>query len=161
MLRIIKYFALSLLILLLAACKKYPENTLWFKNPKNIHPIDGFITKYEVDGVDSMDLLGTYYGTSQGLPKDIRESFFKTRLDRGDRGYETVFIHGNSGVSSSVDVQFSKNKKKIFLWIAATPSDYKKNFFFGKEWDILYLDKKGKLRIRTKENNKTYLMEIN
>jgi hypothetical protein len=120
-------------ILFFCACKKYPENNLWFKNPKNTLPINGVITKYEVNGVDSLDLLSTYYGASQGLPNNIRESFFRTRLERGDRGYETVFIHGNSGVSSSVDVQFSKDKRKIFLWIGDTSADYKKNFFFGKE----------------------------
>ncbi len=165
MINILKHkIDIALLLFLLAGCltncKKYPENTLWFKSPKKIYPFQGFIIKYEVNGVDSLDLLSTYYGSLPGLPHDIRQSKFITQGDKND--LETVFIHGNSGASSEVGVEFSKDKRKLYLSLSVSqlnPS-YLKNFFFGKEWDILYLDKKGKLKITTKENGKTYLIEI-
>lgn len=153
-----KHACLLLSIWVLAACKKYPENTLWFKNPKKIYPLQGYITKYEVDGVDSLDHLSKFYGTLQGLPNDIRQSRFVTTGEGKD--LDVVFVHGNSGASSSVSFEFSKNKKKIYMSLPSDLDTYTYDFFFRKEWDILYLDKKGKFRIKTQYNNKTYLIEI-
>ena len=49
------------IISLFTTCKKYPENTIWFKNPTDIPVINGHITAYVVNGIDSLDLLNLYY----------------------------------------------------------------------------------------------------
>lgn len=51
----------SLFLVAFSFCKKYPENNLWFKNSKKIPIINGYMTEYKVNGIDSLDLLNIYY----------------------------------------------------------------------------------------------------
>ncbi|MGZ4038593.1 MAG: hypothetical protein ACXVPQ_12240, partial [Bacteroidia bacterium] len=41
-------------------CKKYPENTLWFKSPEKVFK-GGHITVYTVDGIDKMPDIRSWY----------------------------------------------------------------------------------------------------
>ena len=43
-----------------STCKKYPENNLWFKNPKRIAIINGYIYEYKVNHIDSLNGLNRY-----------------------------------------------------------------------------------------------------
>ncbi len=76
--KIIFYILLASSLFSLTTCKKYPENRLWFKNPERIYPFQGNLTKYTVNGIDSLDLLNAYWGNQFGLVKDIRQIKFST-----------------------------------------------------------------------------------
>lgn len=54
-------FVSLVLIVLFSTCKKYPENNLWFKNPRKFSIIGGYITAYKVNGIDSLSYLNKYY----------------------------------------------------------------------------------------------------
>ncbi len=155
------YLLLAILLLLFATCKKYPENNLWFKNPKKIYPFQGYITKYEVDGIDSLDLLNKFYGNQLGLNKNFREAKFTTYGDYGDTRCSLIF---GGGLSSSVNYEFVKKKKYLNINLSVGDTTvYKKNIFinFDVEWQIIRLAKSGSFKLKTKHNGKNYEIQFN
>ena len=148
------------LIFALSTCKKYPENTLWFKNPSKISPFYGFIKKYTVNGIDSLDLLNNYFGSAFGLDKNIRNVRFMTYY-HGGRPDATI-IFGNSGISKSCYYEYTKKNKFIILRSIIDTSIFKKILFDPTiEWQILQLSTKKPFKAKTTlENGNTYEIEI-
>ena len=59
---ILTSLAVITIISLLTTCKKYPENTLWFKTPASALASNGVNLKgFTVDGADSLTLAGYYF----------------------------------------------------------------------------------------------------
>jgi len=54
----------AFILICFSTCKKYPENTLWFKRAKTLSPVGGTITNYCVNGIDSLQYLDAYYNTN-------------------------------------------------------------------------------------------------
>ena len=55
------FFIPAFALILFTTCKKYPENTLWFKNPKKLTFVCGKMTAYIVNGIDSLPYLDAYF----------------------------------------------------------------------------------------------------
>ena len=148
---------LSLLIIsCLTTCKKYPENTLWFKNPKNIGFMEGHLTHYIVNGIDSISYLNNYF-----YPDIFNNPYTHVFADLEahsfdkDKGcYELSFdkpadYAAISNVISGVRFCYVDKGKRIKLsGTSNIIKSYKKNIFISDDikWDILYLNKKNKKR---------------
>ncbi len=132
----LKYYIFFIVIAVcFSECKKYPENTLWFKDPEKTYPLQGYITKYQVNGIDSLDLLNNYFGKypkNGGMIRDIRKAEFrKTSLSNSDKYLYTLLIFGTSGCTLEMYPVFKHKKntfqlkqllilqytRKIFLWM--------------------------------------------
>lgn len=87
-------------------CKKYPENTLLFKNPKKLHPFIGTIRKYNVNRIDSLDLLNFYF-VEKPYPfeKNMRKCNFYTTKETD---YYRRFVYPDA---SAVIVEYDLIKK--------------------------------------------------
>ncbi len=153
-------FILFILVILFTGCKKYPENTLWFKNPKNIHPIQGHITKYMVNGIDSLDLMNAYFGNCSGIKKDLRNAYI-TYDD--PHGYASRIYFGTSGCSSSTGISFfSKNKKYCKIDNVIDTSILKRKLFLDVDWKIIRLAETGPFKIETTlTNGNKYEIQFN
>jgi hypothetical protein len=150
------------LSLLLTTCKKYPENTLWWKSPKKIPVIQGNIVAYKVNGIDSLPFLNSYYvtyivGSAPPRPpytntnKNIYDEHFTSGLT-GVRGH----ITSNLGTGQYL---WDRKKKQITIFYTPDILYFRKNIFISREdidWEVLYLDKKGKSSIKTTYNGITY-----
>ncbi|MFO0321129.1 MAG: hypothetical protein ACK504_01730 [Bacteroidota bacterium] len=169
------FINLSIFILVgLSACKKYPENTLWFKNPKNICPVNGYITSYKVNGIDSLDLLNSYYYKGpippsyahKSLVYDVRKEIFETEKlnNRGLHCARTDFFR-RSPVNCTILCGWDDKHKNITLTVAYTDEYYfAKNIFIENEhkWEVIYLDKHKKAKIKTTfDNGNTYEITFN
>jgi hypothetical protein len=156
------YLIAVIIVTLFSTCKKYPENALWFKNPEKLYPFQGYITKYEVDGIDSLDLLSKYYGNAYGLDKNFRNAKFATT-----ENFKVIYcrvVHGNSGLSSRIDYEFIKKKKYLHISLSTYDTTiYKKNIFISSEveWQIVRLAKSGAFKLKTKYNGKNYEIQFN
>jgi hypothetical protein len=152
---------LLVLIAIIFGCKKYPENNLWFKNPEKLMPFfDTHLTKYQVNDIDSLDLLNKYFGNRQGILKDIRLAEFKTVRNNSYNDYLILF---KPSLSIPFTYEFTSKKKKIRFNINADTSIFKKNIFMSNniEWSILRLARKGSFKIETRlSNGNHYEIEI-
>jgi hypothetical protein len=156
------YFFLIVITLVFSTCKKYPENTLWFKNPEKLYPFKGYITKYEVDGIDSLDLLSKYYGNAYGLDKNFRNAKFVTT--ENFKKVTCGLVHGNSGRTTTINYEFIKKKKYLHISLLNyDTSVYKKDIFinFDVEWKIIRLAKSGSFKLKTNYNGKNYEIPFN
>ncbi|MBX3162977.1 MAG: hypothetical protein KF900_00735 [Bacteroidetes bacterium] len=158
---LIPALVLVCLAFVFTTCKKYPESRYW-GNPtkaKNC-PFYGSITKYTVNGIDSLDLLDKYLdSTSANLtntPTKVKDATFSFYLRAS--GIDVVF-----GLRSYVTYQFSSDKKKITISFT-TKFPLQKNLFVvnGTEWDIIRLSKgDDPFKIKTTLNNgNTYEIQI-
>jgi hypothetical protein len=156
--KVFSYILLLSIIVTLSTCKKYPENTLWFKNPKKISPFYGHLKKYTVNGIDSLDLLNNYFGNQMGIVKDIRQARFDSYLEHG--GYDCVLIVGG-GASLSAGFKYYNNKNYINLFCGGDTSIFRKNLFLGEAlWKILRLSKNAFKATTTLNNGNKYEIEI-
>lgn len=137
--------------LFLSTCKKYPENTLWFKNPEKLFPQNSHITSYVVNGIDSLDLLNSYYGSNLGLNKNIREAKFVNFESVGG----TLELDFGAGLATPLFMTFLKKDKYVQMSIFVDTNYYKKHLFIDKytEWKIIRLAKKGPFKISTTLSN--------
>jgi hypothetical protein len=156
----------SLSFFVFITCKKYPENTLWFKKPTKIPVIQGYITEYKVNGIDSLPYLNSFYssytvGVSPPYPpytssnnKDIKREKFTTTIEGLGHGTLSVDYLGNGYY------KWANNNKNIIIFFKPDVYYFYKNIFIKKEditWEVLYLDKKGKKsKIKTIYNSNTY-----
>lgn len=159
----------TIFIFFIFSCKKYPENTLWFKNPEKLNFVQGYITKYTVNGIDSLGLLNAYfnyYNLSQPNWPQIKTDIRNTKITAySDDAYsETEWDLGRSGVMYTSEAYTSK-KKKIKIFFYNDTLFYKKNIFINKqiEWDIIYLsNKNNKRKMKTTlSNGNTYEIQFN
>ena len=161
----IKKRYLSRLVILIAimcfiSCKKYPENTLWLKNPeKNFK--GGKFTSFKVNGVDSMPMWERIYNTPpnyNGLNFSYNPRNIEFAYDKKEDMFSSYVGNGS--------LKFISKKKKVSIFFYMSPALGTNpicNIFYTKdsEWDILKLDKKGTLKIQRTFNNKTYEIQIN
>lgn len=158
----ITYSILIIFIILLSGCKKYPENTLWFKNPEKICPISGNITEYKVNGIDSLNLLNVYYeqailhgyGPYNNTIRDVKQEVFNpSNKGKGKFNLQCDIFASNSGTCT-----WNSNKKSVNVRVGIDMEYFKRNIFItqGLNWDIQYLDTKGKSKIKTTYNGNTY-----
>jgi hypothetical protein len=162
---ILTSLALIAILSLFTTCKKYPENTVWFKNPTDIPVIQGHITAYVVNGIDSLDLLNLYYAPV--IPNAVYPYGNPVR----DVKTEKFTITGHAGnyysVSSdlfdgNLSYTWSSDKKSINIGGTALPYYYNKQIFIKNRsgevvWQIVYLDKNGKKsKIKTTYNDVVY-----
>lgn len=156
-------FYLLFLLSISYSCKKYPENTIWIKNPKHIPVINGYITEYKVNGIDSLDLLNIYYAPviQNSYPpytntqRDIRKEHFQACCQE----YNHLDI--NTDLYEHLGYKLSENKKTVNIGGLVDTLYFKKQLFLDKSgdlaWTIQYLDKKGKKsKIKTTYNGNTY-----
>ncbi len=166
----IKYiFIIAVLVAIvftLSTCKKYPENTLWFKNPKKLQPLKGYITKYNVNGIDSLHLMDSYFGNYSGSPyliKDISKAEFRFSADTYDKApqYNIVFPpFANLAVAT---ITFKNHKKYVFIETRIDTSILKRNIFMDADWKIIRLtEKTGPFKIETTlTNGNKYEIQFN
>lgn len=149
---------------LMFGCKKYPENTLWLKNPNHYCPINGYITEYRVNGIDSLDLLNQYYNSNNIMTvgkKVCDEKFSAVRVAKYQFDV-TCWFYRTKYEFQHTKVTWSEDKKSIttFGHYDVDSSIYfKKDILVKKtltKWDVLYLDKKGKAKIKSTINGNTY-----
>lgn len=150
----------SVIVLFFSTCKKYPENTLWFKNPDKLHPFIGSITKYNVNGIDSLDLMNIYFVEKPYFfEKSIRKCNFYTHKDTE---FYTLFVYPDA-LSVVVKYDLVKKNKKMIVSLGQDTTIFKKNIFISDatEWDIIRLNRKGPLKLKTTlDNGNTYEIEI-
>lgn len=169
MLKPFKYFFILVAILLFfTTCKKYPENTLWFKRIKKIEFFDNAkITSYTVNGIDSLALLNKYFGSKINV-KDISTTFIEEEFDNHyDANVPTFFIpNGGNSFSITFFYSYSKNKKKLTIFYDQANNDtavFARSLFVDQitEWDIVKLVPKGTKKIKTTINGNTYEIQFN
>ena len=160
------YFLIYAIIILVSinfmSCKKYPENNLWFKNPKKMSPVHGYIKAYTVNGIDSLDLLNVYYeptiqhgyGPYNKAIKDVKQELFNISSIKKGKADVNCDLFYNQHLSST----WSSNGKSINIRSGVDIEYYKRNIFIisGLNWDVVYLDKNMKSKIRTINNGNVY-----
>ena len=160
--------AVIIIISLLTTCKKYPENTLWFKTPTSAIESGGVYLKgFTIDGVDSLPMFNAIFNNPPygGFPPpSIGEFRDITKLTwYFDHRESEMEINTNWGQG---EFHFFNHKKELYIFflmyddINGLPVNY--NFFYTREsnWKILKLTKQGELKIQRTYNNKVYEMEF-
>ena len=137
------------IVIILFSCKKYkyPEST--FKGdpstPSNC-PFFGNITKYSVNGIDSLSLLDHYIDSAYSISKVGRN--YKISLSQCDfsnltmRGnYVEIFYGWGIGDMASLQYEFSKDKKSIKIKFQNNLHSIHKNLFIDNnlQWKIIRL----------------------
>lgn len=163
-------FAITILLLAFIfgfSCKKYPENTLWFKSPKRLSFICGKITSYKVNGIDSLQFLDSYY--SPGISKISEgniDCYATCNSCKGmhDFAYATELNIGFRTIYNGT-CEYGNRYKTVKIYSKPDTSYYKKNIFVesGLDWDIIYLSKKdNKRKMKTTlSNGNTYEIQFN
>lgn len=155
---------LLFLVITLCTCKKYPENTLWFKNIKKIKFFDNVkITSFNVNGVDSMNALNNCFISKL---VDVRTARIEQKWDENYDAYIPTFIYTYGDIKFFYS--YSKNKKKLNIYFSLLYSSngntqmLNKSLFVSEttEWDIIKLDPKGTRKIRTTINDNIYEMQL-
>jgi hypothetical protein len=148
--------------LLFTTCKKYTENNLWFKNPYKVSIINGKITEYKVNGIDSLPFLNVFY--KPYIPNSIHPY---NKIDRNITNEQFNSLSIAKGhwelrcdLFEHLNCVMQKDKKTIRIGGLVDTIYYKKQLFIDTkgiiDWQILYLDKKGKSKIKTTFNGNTY-----
>jgi hypothetical protein len=125
--------------LLFMTCKKYPENTVWFKNPTDIPVINGHITAYVVNGIDSLDLLNSYYSPVQPT---WPSPYSKTDRDIKTETFTSCcpeYAHWQVACDLAQDAfryAWNKDKKSITISGSVTRGYYNKEPFISTHGDI-------------------------
>jgi hypothetical protein len=154
----------AILALFITACKKYPENNVWFRNTSKSAILMGYLQKYDVNDVDSLELLNHYFPIhgNSGLIRDVKQCEFKQYVNHGR-------INGNwnlGGTCNLTTIQdIISNGKKIKIYCEQNSACFGKNIFIDAniEWTIMNFPTKKKpiLKIKTTlENGNTYKIQI-
>lgn len=146
-----------LAIFFFSGCKKYPENTLWFKNAEKVFK-GGRITSYTADGQDLMPYYKNLYSTfpynycGQKLEDALSLNF---NYDASKKE-----LTGDLGEGS---LQFSGTKREVAIIFHPVNEDFgAENIFLARlSWKVLKLTKDGQLKIRADYNFKTYEIQFN
>ncbi|MBL7896053.1 MAG: hypothetical protein JNK50_12230 [Bacteroidia bacterium] len=150
-------FITLVMIVSFSGCKKYPENTLWFKNAEKVFK-GGRITSYSADGQDLMPYYKNLYST-------FPYNYCGQKLDDA---LSLHFNYDNSNKEISSDLgegsfKFSKTKKEVAIIFHPVNEDFgAENIFQARlSWKVLKLTKDGQLKIRADYNFKTYEIQFN
>jgi hypothetical protein len=150
--------------LLFTTCKKYDENTIWFKKPEKAFT-GGYLTSFNVNGVDSLPMWDSIYS----VPPEYngwggKYNILDTRFIYNYKDKKNLTLSSNLGAGTLV---FNSKKKEVEIgFVMSTPvgfSEPKHNIFLTKKsvWKILKLTKTGTLKIQRNYNGKTYEIQIN
>jgi len=165
MLKIIKYitlfFTLATIVFTLSTCKKYPENTLWFKNKHKLFIIEPYakLTGFTVNGIDSLQELNSYFGWRTGGTYNINTNNINEHRDRYDSRRTTISFY-----YSDFFAYYSKNRKQVSFY-DKNPKDtskiFKKNIFIDDTpWQIINLIPNKISKIKKTINNNTYELQF-
>ena len=163
------YILLFIIGLSYSSCKKYPENTLWFKKVKKLYFFNRVkLVSYKINGDESINTLNNYFG-SKITVKDINTVEFGEEYDRNlDKKYGVFTIpNNNSGYHLPFYYDYIHNKKKIKIYFNTSyncdTTIYSRSPFVEEstEWDIIKFDPKGTRKIKATINSNVYEMEFN
>ncbi len=153
----IKNILILFFVMLFLGCKKYPENELWFDEPKKVFK-GGKITSYTMSGIDQMQIITdmyknfpyNYYGTS--LPDVFLLPYTY------DSGADTISTNYGSGL-----FKFTANKMEIEIGFIPKNAGFgaKNIFLTGLNWKILKLTSNGQLKIQAQYNERVYEVQFN
>jgi hypothetical protein len=151
------YLILFLIAALFSGCKKYPENKLWFKDPKTTFK-GGKITSYTKNGIDQMPYYRNLYSTFpyNYLGHSVDDIFATSfEYNSGDQIIKNEYGKGG--------FRFSEKKKDIEISFTPVNSDYGAESILVERmsWKILKLTKDGVLKLRAKYNFNTYEIQFN
>lgn len=144
------------------SCKKYPENDLWFKNPEKISIINGKITEYKVNDFDSLPYLNVYY--KPYIPNSIYP-YNKTDRNVSTEEFSSIYLTKSNweidcDLYESLTCVLQNDKKTVRIGGQIDTVYYRKQLFLDTkgdlDWEILYLDGKGKSKIKTTFQGNTY-----
>jgi hypothetical protein len=162
---IYKIFNLILALITLAflSCrKKYPENILKGIKPYKLELMRGFITKYEVNGIDSLDLLNNYLKQAPSIQNKIQNCDIQLddQRERNRVVMPSHYLRFQYGWNSDYD--------KIYIFHKNDTSTIRKNIFLinVNNWDILRLVRstktvKHQLKIKSTIGANTYIIQFN
>ena len=151
------YLFIFFVSLLFSVCKKYPENKLWFKKPKDVFK-GGKITLYTINGVDQRPYYkNLYYAFPYNLVGQRIDDVFELPFAY-DSGTENLTCDYGEG-----SLHFSETGKEVELLFTPIKEEYgAENIFGGRfSWKILRLTKDGVLKIQAKENVKVHEIQFN
>lgn len=158
--------------IIFVGCKKYPESKLWFKNPEKIAFIEGNLTHYIVNGIDSIDYLDNYfYNDINGNTYSHKFSDLSFRTTHAQKGYYEFYVdkpvdyaHVNA-IINKIEYEYQSKGKKLKLFGTASILDgFKKNIFISDAiiWEIIYLKRKDtKHKMKGVYNGNTYEIQFN
>lgn len=153
-----RYLFIFIISSLFLGCKKYPENKLWFKDPKKTFK-GGKITAYTVNGVDKMKYFKDLYSTFpyNHFGKKIDDVFeIPIEYHSGEDEISTEYGKGS--------LRFSETKREIEISFTPINENFgAENIFVsrGACWKIMKLTKDGVLRIKAQYNFITYEIQFN
>jgi len=153
-----------IIISLFTTCKKYPENTLWFKSPASAIS-SGYLRAFTVDGADSLPMWNAIYNTPP-------YNGYSSPPPNTQYDISTVIWNFNASSSEiqsdfgSGSFHFFDHKNQIYFFFRMNedlnypPPKY--NLFYTVEgnWKVLKLTKSGDLKIQRTYNGKVYEMEF-
>jgi len=150
------YFISACIALIFFGCKKYPENKLWFKKPKDTFK-GGKITLYTINGVDQRPYYkNLYYAFPYNLFGQRIDDVFELPFEYNSGGeLKTEYGEGT--------LTFSETGKEVALSFIPIKQEYgAENIFVGNfSWKVLRLTKDGVLKIQAKENFKVHEIQFN
>ena len=160
-----RFTAYILIAFLAFSCKKYPENNLWFKNPKKLTFVCGKITAYTVNGIDSLPFLDSYFKEPN---VQFSNSIIVCKPIHKDGLHEFSFLANLSTGQKTLfngSCVYRNNCKTLKIAFYQDTTYYKKNIFIqtNLDWDIVYLSKKdNKRKMKTKlSNGNIYEIQFN
>jgi len=165
--KILRLILLFIVLITLQTCKKYPENNLWFKNPKRMSFIFGELTSYTVNGIDSLNLLNSYAIANSQFPKKDIQAYSTCNACHNGHSFAFVGLLGNlpySAIFSEGWFEYTAKGKKLKIYNNPDRDYYHKDIFIeqGVEWEIVYLSKKDdKRKMRTTYNGNVYEIQFN
>ncbi len=171
----INYLLSSILLFVvvfsLSTCKKYPENTIWFKNVKNIPFFINKLklTQFKVNGIDSLQLLNAYFG-SRVYVKNINECYFHLSVLSSDFSTKAGIFQPMFGNNYYIEIAYSYLKNKKFIDITfginglIDTTIIHRNLFVDNTtpWQIIKLETAGSYtrKIKKTVNNNTYELQF-
>ncbi len=152
---------LFFLVLLLTHCNKvkYPENSGKINHPEKLDLMRGFITAYNVNGIDSLDALDQYWQVHNW------HSLKMCDFDIVSSSIRDVVYNTNFG---SIKYAWTNEYKSIFVNYLPEPGYSRPNIFIenGISWQILKLSPSKstvnhQLKIQSEINGNTYQIQFN
>lgn len=130
-----------LVLLLMAGCKKYPENSgINLATKKRRVMQFGYLEKFVVNGIDSTAYLSNQMvidGTNDTVETDVRTCYFKKSMySNGGHYLQMGFMNGRW--------EFEDKKTALLIGFSPPPAKVRNIWIDGqyREWKIMKLTKK-------------------
>lgn len=132
-------------ILLILSCRKYPENTLWCRNPEKVFK-GGRLKYLKVNNIDSLPFFNSYFGFNAN--NELID------YDHLSDQLSSFHFKGNLTILKKSD------KVGLYLHLSDVPQNNNKVSDFSIynfcEWKIQKYTKTGELKLKTEKNGKIY-----